>query len=132
MASINNVNLCGRLTKEIEIQMTPSGKKVTRFTIAVQRNKEEADFPTCQAWEKTAEILGQYTKKGDKLNIQGSIRTASYDTQNGKVYQTYILVNQIELLEPRKDEPKQEPKQEPKREEKQQGYSIATDDLPFY
>ncbi len=99
MASINNVIISGRLTKDIELKMTQSNKKVTMFTLAVQRTKEVADFITCQAWEKTAEILYQYVKKGDLLNIQGSIRTTNYNTsENRKVYQTYVLVNQIQLL----------------------------------
>lgn len=137
MASINSVNLCGRVTKEIEVNITETNKKVTRFSLAVQRNKEVADFINCQAWEGTADLLQRYVRKGDKINVQGCIRTASYNTQNGKVYQTYVLVNQIELLE-KKDYQSQkqvvheEPKEEPKTSFDEPTYDINVDDLPFF
>lgn len=126
--SINNVNLCGRFTKDVEILMTTSGKKVARFSLAVQRNKDEVDFINCQAWEKTAELLENYTRKGDRINIQGSIRVDNYtNNENRNVSITYVLVNQIELLEPKRDEVKAEPKAEPKRD----AFEFNEEDLPF-
>lgn len=96
---MNNVCLIGRLTKDIEIKYTPIGKKVTSFSLAVKRNKEQADFINCVAWEHTAEFLEKYTSKGSKIGVNGRLETRTYDTQNGKRYITEVLTSQVELLD---------------------------------
>jgi single-strand DNA-binding protein len=60
---MNTVNLIGRLTKDPELKYTNNGKGNTRFTLAVQRNKEETDFINCVAWEKLQKILLNTLKK---------------------------------------------------------------------
>jgi single-strand DNA-binding protein len=124
---MNQVNLIGRLTKNIEIKMTPSQKKVAQFTLAVYRTKEEADFISCVAWEKTAELLETYTSKGSQVGITGSIRTRSYDDPcvvNRKVYVTEVLVSSIYLLDSKKKDGQEayQPTYEP---------VVTSDDLPF-
>ena len=121
---MNNCNLIGRLVKDIELKATPTGKKVTSFTLAVKRNKEQADFIQCVAWEHTALFLSNYCKKGNRIGVSGSLQSRNYETQNGKQYVTEVLVNNIELLESR---------QEPKPQEVPQINDLAfgDDDLPF-
>lgn len=110
---MNNVILTGRITKEIEISFTSSGKTFARFTLAVDKglSKEKrqqaeakgqatADFINCVAWGKTAETLQKYTAKGKKILVYGSIETGSYTAQDGsKRYTTDVLVNRAEILE---------------------------------
>lgn len=97
---INNVVLTGRLTKDIELRRTTSGKTCTSFTLAVNRNKQETDFINCVAWNQEAESLEKYTKKGSLIGIEGRIQTRSYDDINGKkVYITEVLVRNKTFLE---------------------------------
>ena len=97
---INTVVLTGRLTKDIELRITTSGKMCTSFTLAVNRNREETDFINCVAWNQEAESLEKYTKKGSLIGIEGRIQTRSYDDKNGKkVYITEVLVNSISFLD---------------------------------
>lgn len=102
---INTVVLTGRLTKDIELRRTTSGKTCTSFTLAVNRNREETDFINCVAWDKVAELLERYTHKGSQIGVEGRIQTRNYDDRNGKkVYVTEVLVNSISFLEPIKND----------------------------
>lgn len=97
---INNVVLTGRLTKDIELRRTTSGKTCTSFILAVNRNREETDFINCVAWNQEAESLEKYTKKGSLIGIEGRIQTRSYNDKNGKkVYITEVLVRNKTFLE---------------------------------
>ena len=103
---MNSWNGIGRLTKDIELKFTPSnGKAIAKFTVAVNRDYKnangeyEADFINCLAFDKRAEVLSQYVKKGQLIGIRGRIQTGSYDTQDGtKRYTTEILVEGFDFL----------------------------------
>lgn len=95
---MNVVNLIGRLTKDLELKYTNSGKANTRFTLAVQRNKDETDFINCVAWEKTAENIAEYFKKGSQIAVQGSIRTGSYEKDGRTVYTTDVWVYKFDFI----------------------------------
>lgn len=127
--SINNVVLSGRLTKDIELRMSQNNKKYCQFTLAVDKyvnGEQQADFISVIAWERNAEVLSQYTKKGSKINVLGRIATRNHKNANGEtIYVTEVVAQQIELLD---SKPK----------EQQQSYSndtpaftITSDDLPF-
>ena len=100
---MNNVQLIGNLTKDIELRKTQNGKSVVNFTLAVARtfNREETDFIQCQAWEKTADLLSQYCYKGFKIGVTGQIQTGSYEKNGQTVYTATVRVNNIDLLTPR-------------------------------
>lgn len=117
---MNRVCLVGRLTKETELRATPSGVFATSNTLAVNRNFKnqegvyEADFINIVAWRNTAEYLCKYAKKGHRVAVEGKIQTRNYDNTNGeKVYITEVLVETVELLEPKKQETIEEPVQKP-------------------
>jgi single-strand DNA-binding protein len=96
---MNKVLLIGRLTKDAELRYTANGKAVASFTVAVQRNKEEADFINCVAWNKTAENLANYTSKGSLIGVEGSIQTRNYKNNEGKtVYVTEVWAQSVEFL----------------------------------
>ena len=98
---MNNVQLIGNLTKDIELRKTAEGKSVVNFTLAVARtyDREKADFINCVAWNKSAELLHNYCKKGDKIGVSGSIQVRNYDNSQGqRVYVTEVLVDRIDLL----------------------------------
>lgn len=99
---MNKALLSGRLTDEPKVSETNSGKKVARFTLAVDRAKEGADFISCVAWDKSAEFAQKYCHKGVKYLVEGHIQTGSYDGKSGKVYTTDVVCEHIEFCEKKK------------------------------
>lgn len=99
---MNKCVLIGRLVKDPELKfLAGSGKANCRFTIAVNREykKDETDFINCVAWGKTAETISQYMTKGRQIAVSGSIRTGSFDKQDGtKVYTTDVNVDHFEFV----------------------------------
>lgn len=113
---INKVILTGRLTKDIELRHTNSGKAVTTFTIAVDSGygeNKKADFINCVAWEKTAEFIKNWFGKGRMIEIVGRIATRTYEGQDGKKnYVTEVVVNEVYFGDSKKDETPAENKDE--------------------
>lgn len=108
---MNKIILIGRMVKDSELRVTQTGAKIGSFTLAVNRTTKnengfyEADFFNCKAFNKTAEILNQYTKKGSQIGIEGRIQNRSYEDSNGiKKYVTEILVSELQLLDSKKPE----------------------------
>lgn len=101
---MNHVVLIGRLTKDPEVRYTQSGTPVGTFTLAVDRRVQkdkpkEADFIPCVVWSKTAEVVGNWCKKGKQIGVEGRIQVRSYDAKDGtKRYVTEVIVNDLELL----------------------------------
>lgn len=96
---MNKIFLIGRITKELELRSTKSGKSVCEFTIAVNRDKENADFINCVVWNEQAENLVKYQNKGSLISVMGELRNETYDKPDGtRGYKTYVLVNVIEYL----------------------------------
>ena len=125
---MNSVHLIGRLTKDIEIVQTKSGTDIANFTLAVNRNKEETDFIRCVAFNKTAEVLNNYTSKGSQIGVEGSIRVENFEDKEGNK-RTAVKVNayRIELLDSKSDN---KPKQKPQEQEMKDS-DIDEDSLPF-
>ena len=80
---MNLVVVSGRMTRDPELKYTSGGKAYTTFTLAVQKTKDEAEFIDCVAWEKTAENIAEYFRKGNRILIQGRLNVNSYE-QNGE------------------------------------------------
>ena len=103
---MNKAILIGRLTKDPELRTTPTGRNVCQFSVAVSRNvtnangEREADFINCVVWDKQAENLVKYQKKGNQIAVEGRIQTRNYDDKDGKkVYVTEILASNISFLD---------------------------------
>ena len=101
---MNKVFLSGNLTRDPEIKRTPNGKAYTRIGIAVQRRfknpntgQYDVDFFTLVAWERTAEFIGRYLRKGSRILVEGSLRTSNYEKDGVKHYNTEIWVDNIEF-----------------------------------
>lgn len=86
---LNSVILMGRLTADPELRKTESGKSVTSFSIAVERNyaakgqDRETDFFDIVAWNQTAEFITKYFGKGAMITVQGELRTRPYEAKDG-------------------------------------------------
>ena len=152
---INRTILVGRLTKDPVLRKTANGSSVTSFTLAVNRKykqdgQPDADFINTVAWNKTADIVAQYTHKGSLVGVEGRIQTRSYDDQSGKrVYVTEVVADSVQFLESKSaaasnayvPDYEQENNQSYQSDNGSQSYSndftssntldIASDDLPF-
>lgn len=93
----------GRLTKDPDVRYTNDGMAIARLTLAIDRRftkEKEADFISCIAFNKTAEFIEKYLKKGTKIAVEGRIQTGSYTNKDGqKVYTTDVVIEQAEFAE---------------------------------
>ena len=106
---MNSIQLIGRLTSKPELRYTSSNRAVSNFNIAVNRNftnadgSRDADFISCQVWNKQAENLVKYQDKGSLVAVEGNLRVEQYQVESGEnKYKTYVAVNNIEYLSPAK------------------------------
>lgn len=106
---MNTVQLIGRLTRNPILKETQSGHEFTRFTLAVDRRGEGADFISCLAWNKTAELICNYLSQGNKVAITGRIQTGSYTDKDGKThYTTEVVADSMEFVDSKKNEVQQD------------------------
>lgn len=101
---MNKVILTGRLTKDVETRYTQDNTCISRYTLAVDRYKDGADFIPCVVFGKGGEFAEKYLKKGVKIAIEGRIQTGSYEKNGQKVYTTEIVVERQEFCESKKQE----------------------------
>lgn len=100
---MNKAIISGRMTKDPELRFLPDGKAVSTFTLAVNRMKKgEADFIKVTVWGNSAESVAKYCFKGSLAEVDGSIRTGSYEKDGKKVYTTDIMANQVNFLDTKK------------------------------
>jgi single-strand DNA-binding protein len=137
---INNVVLIGRLTRDVELRYTPSNVAVATFNLAVNRNfknqdgEREADFINCVMWQKSAENLASWTRKGMLIGATGRIQTRSYENQQGqRVYVTEVVAETFQVLEKRDNSANHSSmdSQMPPNFGNGQPMDISDDDLPF-
>lgn len=101
---MNKVVLIGRLSKEPELRYTSNNTPVCQINVAISRpisqgKEPETDFINVTIWNKQAENLVKYVKKGNQIAIEGRIQTRSYDNEEGKkVYVTEVLANHVEFI----------------------------------
>lgn len=105
--SVNKVLLLGNVGQDPEVRTTASGTKVARISLATNRvfndrsgqRQEKTDWHRVVCWDKTAEIVEKYVKKGDRLYVDGRIEySQSDDGQGGTRYWTDIVAREIVLL----------------------------------
>jgi single-strand DNA-binding protein len=102
---MNNIQLLGRTTQNLELKNTTNGKAVCTFDLAVPRkySKDITDFLTCVAWGKTAEMLAKYVVKGQLIAVDGSLQTRKFQDKNGNNRTAYeIKVDNFYFAESKK------------------------------
>lgn len=105
---MNRVILIGRVTKDIEVRYGDSA--YCRFSLAIDRRKEGTDFINCVAFGKTAEFIGKYFSKGQRMALEGRIQTGSYKNREGKTtYTCDIVVDNVEFVEKKSSQSDTEP-----------------------
>lgn len=106
--SVNKVILIGNLGKDPEVKYTPSGMAVANFTLATNERykdkegnwQDKTEWHNLVAFQRTAEIVGEYLKKGRSCYVEGKLQTRSWDDKESgqKKYRTEIVVNDLVLL----------------------------------
>lgn len=99
---MNQVILLGRLTKDNQIEESKDGKtKILRNVIAVDRDKNTTDFVPVTFLGKTAEIVNEFIKKGQRLLITGELHVSNYEDQKTKEKKTFtnVLANRVDFIE---------------------------------
>lgn len=100
----NKVQLIGRVGKEAEVMNLDSGKKLSKLTLATNDSYKNAngelventEWHNLVAWNKTAEVIEKYVKKGQEIAIEGKLTTRSYDDKEGnKRYITEVVVSEL-------------------------------------
>ena len=106
--SVNKVILVGNVGKDPEVKYSPSGTPIAKFSLATNEKykdrsdewQERTEWHNIVAWQRLAEIVGEYVKKGAKLYIEGKLQTSSWeDRESGtKKYRTEIVARDLVLL----------------------------------
>ena len=138
---MNKVLLIGNITKDLELKKTQTGKSVLEFSLATNDNKV-AKFHECKAWEKTAELVAQYCRKGSKICVEGKVWYDEYEKEGRKMKSKYVLVSSVEFLDRQeKTEAKRTLETRPKWDYQETltgdgrdatGFKVSPDDLPFF
>ena len=107
---MNKVILMGRLTKDPEARYTQTNNvQVTSFTLAVNRRftkdgEQQADFINIVSWNKTAEFVSKYFRKGQQVGVIGRIQTRNYDDDKGvKHYITEVIAEEVYFADSKKE-----------------------------
>lgn len=119
-----SLNLCqfiGNLGKDVEMRATPNGKAVANFSVAVADSYtskqtgevvDQTEWVRCTAYDKLAEICGQYLHKGSKVYIQGRMKTRKWQDKSGQdSYSTEIVLENMQMLDSRASQDKQSSQQ---------------------
>lgn len=102
---LNKALLYGNLTRDPELRAIPSGQKVATFGLATNRTfrnkegqqQEQTEFHNIVAFGRTAEVMGQYLKKGRPVFVEGRIQTRSWEADGRKNYRTEIVVDNFQF-----------------------------------
>jgi single-strand DNA-binding protein len=107
---VNKVILVGNVGQDPETRYMPSGGAVTNVTLATSEtwkdkntgeNQERTEWHRVVFYQKLAEIVAEYVKKGSKLYVEGSLRTNSWEKDGIKRYTTEIIANEMQMLDSR-------------------------------
>lgn len=102
---LNKVLLYGNLTRDPEVRALPSGQQVVSFGLATNRTykdkngvqQDQTEFHNIVAFGRTAEVMGQYLKKGRPAYIEGRLQTRSWEADGQKKYRTEIVVDSFQF-----------------------------------
>ena len=107
MPALNHVQLIGRLGKDPEGKFTPTGKQVTRFSLAVTNRwktrdgetKEYTEWINIEAWGRLGQVCQEYLKKGSLVYLDGRLKTDRYEDQGDSKYFTKVVALQMQMLD---------------------------------
>ncbi len=106
MKGLNKVQLIGNIGKDPEIRFIPNGKQVARFSMAVNRsfkNKtgesiDDTQWLNIEAWSGLAKVISEHLTQGDRVYIEGRLKTEKYDKNGETKYFTKVVAQQMIML----------------------------------
>lgn len=112
MPFLNRIQLIGHLGKDPEVRTTPKGRKVSTFTLAVNRRwknsageeKESTDWFSVEAWGRLGEVCSQYLHKGRLVFLEGQLRTDRREYEGETHYFTKVVATQMQMLDRKAEE----------------------------
>jgi single-strand DNA-binding protein len=137
--SVNKVILVGNVGQDPEVKYTASGVPVARVSLATNerfkdRNdqwQDRTEWHSIVAWQRLAEIVGEYVRKGSKLYVEGKLQTSTWEDRNGeKKYRTQIVARDILLLGSR-DNGQEEKTEMATAESNSEPAPVTDEDIPF-
>lgn len=99
---MNSINLTGNICNDLELKSTQSGKSVITLNLAVKRPfaKDTTDFIPLVVWDKNAEYLSRYGRKGAKLAVSGKLTTRKYQDKDGNNRTAFeVVCDAVELMD---------------------------------
>jgi single-strand DNA-binding protein len=106
MPALNRVQLIGYLGKDPDSRFTPTGKKVTHFSLGVTQRwkadgetKESTDWVFIEVWGRLGEICDQYLHKGSLAFVEGRLKVDRYEDKGETRYSTKVVAQQVQLLD---------------------------------
>lgn len=150
MASLNQVNLIGNVTRDPEIKSLDNGTKLATLSIATNEiwkdkntgeKKQKTEFHNLVVWGPLVNVFEQYVKKGNPIFVSGKMETRSWDDKDSgkKMYRTEVNVRELQMLGGRKDNDgdrsddrgQQEDAPVPDVQVPHHEPTVSVDDLPF-
>jgi len=112
MPALNRVQLIGRLGKDPESRFTPTGKKVTTFSLAVGQRwkskegdvKENTEWMNVEAWGRLGEVCQEYLHKGSLVYLEGRLKTDRYEHEGETKFFTKVVLQMMQMLDRKAEE----------------------------
>jgi single-strand DNA-binding protein len=136
---MNKVILIGYLGRDPETRFTPNGAAVANFSIATTeryvdksgKRQEKTEWHKIVCWNRTAEIVGEYLKKGSRVALEGKLQTSEWEDKAGaKRYTTEVVVSHLEMLGEKQGQTASRPKQA-RKDDLSEYYTEGADDIAF-
>jgi len=109
MTGFGHATIVGRITKELEVKTTQSGKNILAFTLAYDHNKTDSTFINCIAWGATAENIAKYHNKGDLIAVQGGLEQDTWEKDGVKRTSLKVQVRSFDFMpNPKQGQPRPE------------------------
>jgi single-strand DNA-binding protein len=112
MPALNRVQLIGHLGKDPESKYTPTGRKVTHFSVAISNRwknkegeaKEFTEWVNIEAWGRLGEICSGYLKKGSLVFVEGRLKTDRYEDKGETRFYTKVVALSMQMLDRKPNE----------------------------
>ena|SRR5512143_103173 len=111
MPALNRIQLIGYLGRDPESRFTPSGKRVTHFSLGVTQHwrtgdedRESTEWINVEAWERLSETCQDYLRKGSLVYIEGRVKTDKYEDNGSNRYFTKVVASQVQFLDRRQSD----------------------------
>lgn len=130
MPNFNSVTLIGHLGRDPELRHTQNNKAVCGFSMAISRKVKDRDdevtWVDVTAWDRIAEVVNEYVKKGDPIMVQGRLRLDEWEdkTTGSKRTKLCVVAETVQLLGGKSGDSKPKPKPAPVND-------ISLEDIPF-